>query len=372
VMLTGAVLISAGNTLLPVLLRCALHVLHLALRRRGGGATCDAVALLLERPRLWTTYMFEFGQTWWLLLIWLLTTVLQWLIYSVVPLMVETQPSAGRKVLEMFFTTIATRTAGFNVINLNTLQAGVLVLQLLLMYLSSYSFIVAVQSSRETEAELERPEAEASGDGSLGGSQRAFVSQIRSPALEARKVLSDDLTWLAVGCWLIAIANPSLDVATLFRLIWEIVSAYGTVGTSLSLPTDVASFSGGLNAFGKMVIVAIMIAGRHRGMPHSLDAATASVRPPVPIGNIETQDNLVHRLEHLADSRLRKRRITRMDGSRLIGIESNTEETFVVVKPGPARPHVANVFRLGSGRGLSSTPTRAAQAARPAGPLGIV
>ena len=376
VVLTVALLITAGITLLPVFLRCALRALHLALRARGGGATSDAVALLLERPRLFTTHMFESGQSWWLFLLWLATTVVQWVVYSAVPLTGEQQPQAGTKILNMFSTTISTRTAGFNVINLNTLEAGVLVLQLLLMYLSSYPLIVAVKSSQETEMELGMPmPAHTAAPGQADAQQRTFVSQLSPPAREARKVLSEDLTWLALGGWLIAISNPWLDIATLFRLLWEVVSAFGNVGTSLALPTDVASFSGGLNDFGKLVVVAIMIAGRHRGMPHSLDAATVSVRPPMPIGRLESQRDLVRRLEQLTDSRLRRRRVTtRMDGSRRLDIDSTSE--IIVLRPEPARPHVADAFHARdaspasppAGPAQAAPPAGAAQAAPPAGP----
>ena len=55
--------------------------------------------------------------------------------------------------------------------------------------------------------------------------------------------------------------------------MFEIVSAYGTVGLSLGYPTIDASFSAEFGVISKLVIVAMMIRGRHRGLPYELDRA---------------------------------------------------------------------------------------------------
>jgi len=57
--------------------------------------------------------------------------------------------------------------------------------------------------------------------------------------------------------------------ADVFRTMFELISAYGTVGLSLGtddLPTGV-SFSHSLTGFSKLCIVLIMLLGRHRNMP---------------------------------------------------------------------------------------------------------
>ena len=56
-------------------------------------------------------------------------------------------------------------------------------------------------------------------------------------------------------------------------VLFEIVSAYGTVGLSLGYPTIDASFSAEFSVISKLVIVAMMIRGRHRGLPYELDRA---------------------------------------------------------------------------------------------------
>lgn len=59
----------------------------------------------------------------------------------------------------------------------------------------------------------------------------------------------------------------------MFSCLFEIVSAYGTVGLSLGYPTINASFSAEFKVISKLVIVAMMLRGRHRGLPYALDRA---------------------------------------------------------------------------------------------------
>ena len=55
--------------------------------------------------------------------------------------------------------------------------------------------------------------------------------------------------------------------------MFEIISAYGTVGMSLGYPDVNTSLSGTFNVVSKLVIIAMMIRGRHRGLPYTIDRA---------------------------------------------------------------------------------------------------
>src|SRR2546421_6763258 len=59
----------------------------------------------------------------------------------------------------------------------------------------------------------------------------------------------------------------------MFAVLFEIVSAYGTVGLSLGYPNINASFSAEFGVIAKLVIIAMQIRGRHRGLPYALDRA---------------------------------------------------------------------------------------------------
>ena len=94
-----------------------------------------------------------------------------------------------------------------------------------------------------------------------------------------RKQLSFDLWYIFLGLFIIAIAeghrleNTNEFAFTLFSVLFEIVSAYGTVGLSLGYPNSNTSFSGQFGVISKLVIIAMQIRGRHRGLPYQLDRA---------------------------------------------------------------------------------------------------
>lgn len=60
---------------------------------------------------------------------------------------------------------------------------------------------------------------------------------------------------------------------SVFNVIFEVVSAYGTVGISTGLPNAAYSFSGGWYVGSKLVLCLVMLRGRHRGLPVALDRA---------------------------------------------------------------------------------------------------
>lgn len=94
-----------------------------------------------------------------------------------------------------------------------------------------------------------------------------------------RRQLSFDLWYIFLGMFIIAIceggrlANTNEYAFTLFSVLFEIVSAYGTVGLSLGYPNVDTSFSAQFRVISKLIIIAMQIRGRHRGLPYELDRA---------------------------------------------------------------------------------------------------
>ncbi len=94
-----------------------------------------------------------------------------------------------------------------------------------------------------------------------------------------RRQLSFDLWYIFLGLFIIAIvegdrlSNTNEYAFTIFSVLFEIVSAYGTVGLSLGYPNIDASFSAEFKVISKLVIIAMQIRGRHRGLPYELDRA---------------------------------------------------------------------------------------------------
>jgi Trk-type K+ transport system membrane component len=67
--------------------------------------------------------------------------------------------------------------------------------------------------------------------------------------------------------------KPTLQAFSVFAIFFEVVSAYGNVGLSFGHPSNLTSLSGHFTVFGKVVICAMMLRGRHRGLPYALDRA---------------------------------------------------------------------------------------------------
>lgn len=59
----------------------------------------------------------------------------------------------------------------------------------------------------------------------------------------------------------------------MFSVIFEVVSAYGTVGLSLGVPYADYSFSGAWHVLSKLVLLTVMLRGRHRVLPMAIDRA---------------------------------------------------------------------------------------------------
>jgi Cation transport protein len=93
-----------------------------------------------------------------------------------------------------------------------------------------------------------------------------------------RRQLSFDLWYIFLGFFIITISEgPQIQSGdpsfTMFTVLFEVVSAYGTVGLSLGYPGINASFSAEFGVIAKLIIIAMQIRGRHRGLPYELDRA---------------------------------------------------------------------------------------------------
>ncbi|OJJ52160.1 hypothetical protein ASPSYDRAFT_52411 [Aspergillus sydowii CBS 593.65] len=87
-----------------------------------------------------------------------------------------------------------------------------------------------------------------------------------------RKQLGFDLWYVCLGLFIIAIVegdrleNTNQYSFQIWSVLFEVVSAYGTVGLSLGYPRQFKILS-------TLVIIAMQLRGRHRGLPYSLDRA---------------------------------------------------------------------------------------------------
>lgn len=179
----------------------------------------------------------------------------------------------GIRVLDGFFQAAATRTAGFGVVSLSDLHPAIQVSYLIMMYISVFPIAI---SMRRTNVYEEKSL------GIYGFEEDDEEDTQTAPTYigaHLRRQLSFDLWYVFLGLFIIAIAeggrleNQNDWNFQLFMVLFEVVSAYGTVGLSFGYPTATTSFSGQFNVVSKLVIIAMQVRGRHRGLPYALDRA---------------------------------------------------------------------------------------------------
>lgn len=265
-------LIIIGNTGFPCALRFVIWVLSKCVP--VGSGLWEELQFLLDHPRRCFTLLFPRAATWWLFAILVILNGLDLIFFIILDLNdpVIDVLSPGVRVLDGLFQASSTRTAGFAVVNLAELHPAIQVSYLIMMYISAFPIAI---SMRRTNVYEEK---------SLGiyASKEELESEEKEPSYvgaHIRKQLSFDLWYVFMGLFIIAIVegtrlqNTNQYAFTLFAVLFEIVSAYGTVGMSLGYPTINASFSAEFTTLSKLVIIAMQIRGRHRGLPYELDRA---------------------------------------------------------------------------------------------------
>lgn len=95
---------------------------------------------------------------------------------------------------------------------------------------------------------------------------------------QLRSQLSHDIWWIALAVLFIAIAeSPNFNRDPVgystFNILFETVSAYGCVGVSVGYPGTNSSFVGACRPISKLILAAVTIRGRHRGLPVAIDRA---------------------------------------------------------------------------------------------------
>ncbi|WBW73053.1 plasma membrane potassium ion transmembrane transporter Trk1 [Schizosaccharomyces osmophilus] len=266
-LLISSLFIIAGNTGFPVFLRLFIWFFYKILPL--GQEKKEAMAFLLDHPRRCFTLLFPSGSTWWLFFILLGLNAIDLILFMSLDIKNESIVGLprGMRVVNALFQSVCTRTAGFTSITLSALHPAVLVSYLIMMYISVYPVAI---NMRNTNVYEER---------SLGVytfDEEEHKSFLKNHLTEQ---VSHDLWCIFLGLFIICIceggkiANNNDTDFTIFAVLFEIVSAYGTVGLSTGLSTSACSLSARFTKLSKLVIIALQIRGRHRGLPRAVDRA---------------------------------------------------------------------------------------------------
>ncbi|KAJ6261441.1 hypothetical protein Dda_4111 [Drechslerella dactyloides] len=270
-LLAMAYLIIVGNTGFPCMLRFIIWALWKICPKNW--IAKESLHFLLDHPRRCFTLLFPSAATWWLFAILVILNATDVLLFIVLDLTNRDVVSlpVNYRILDAFFQAVSTRTAGFAAVNLADLHPAVQVSYLIMMYISVFPIAISV---RKTNVYEERSLGiYANNEETDDPNDHSFLGA------HLRKQLSFDLWYVFLGLFAICIAESGKianrgDYAfTQFSILFEVVSAYGTVGLSLGYPDTNTSFSAQFTTFSKIVVMAMMIRGRHRGLPYELDRA---------------------------------------------------------------------------------------------------
>lgn len=201
----------------------------------------------------------------------------------------DTNPSYS----DGLFQALAVRAGGFYVVAIPGLRIGLLVLYVIMMYISAYPVLITMRNSNVYEERslgiyADDPQAQQEvekSQGVIGRLKRTLTSQ-QGPTesrgyfvrQQLRGQLAHDLWWIILAILFITITETSqferdpVDYSV-FNFTFEVVSAYGCVGISVGLPNVAYSFCGGWHALSKLILCAVMLRGRHRGLPVTIDRA---------------------------------------------------------------------------------------------------
>ncbi|KAE8355361.1 cation transport protein-domain-containing protein [Aspergillus coremiiformis] len=300
-LLTMGFLILAGNTLYPCFLRFIIWAMRCMIPDRPGWETWKiTLDFILDHPRRVYTNLFPRRHTWYLLGTIIVLNGIDWAGFEILAIgnkEIEQLPP-GYRVLDGLFQALAVRSGGFYVVAISELRQGLLVLYVLMMYVSAFPVLVTMRNTNVYEERSlgiyghDDPASEADAQAKPGlfmrlvrhhllgrqdistteASRSYFVHQ------QLRSQLSHDLWWIALAVLFISIAESSnfrrdpVSYST-FNIIFEVVSAYGCVGVSVGFPGKNSSFCGSWHTISKLILAAVTLRGRHRGLPVAIDQA---------------------------------------------------------------------------------------------------
>lgn len=311
-LISMGLLILAGNTCYPVFLRVIIWTMW-KLTPDSSARLADfkcVLRFLLDHPRRVYTNLFPTRETWWLLATVIVLNGIDCAFFSILNIgnQAITYLNPGFEFLDGLFQAFAVRSGGFYVVPIPSTRISLQILYVVMMYISVYPVVITMRNSNVYEErslgiyaddpgydDYERQHKNRRinfftllGHGSTkpqlprtptgAQDQHGWVQRTYFIQQQLRAQLAHDLWWLVLAIWLIMIIEGGQferDPATfsVFNVIFEVVSGYGTVGISVGVPDNAYSFSGSWHKLSKLILCAVMIRGRHRGLPVAIDKA---------------------------------------------------------------------------------------------------
>ncbi|THH31587.1 hypothetical protein EUX98_g2629 [Antrodiella citrinella] len=229
--------ILAGNHGLPILWIMTKFV-------RDDSTADKTLHFLLDHPRRCFLYLFPSHVTWFLVATLVIFTGFEWVAFIVLDIGLEVLKSLppGIQALSGLFQSFAVRASGFPIVALSELAPSFQFLCIVMMYIAVYPVAMSIRSTNVYEEQslgvFEAEPEDSDEEPALGESQGSRSERISKYfGWHLRRQVAYDIWWL----------------------VWGIFANY--------------SFSGAFGPLSKLVVIVIMLRGRHRGLPVAVDRA---------------------------------------------------------------------------------------------------
>ncbi|KAJ5681593.1 uncharacterized protein N7477_001533 [Penicillium maclennaniae] len=284
-LLVCGILILAGNTLFPCLLRLLIWAPRAMMPDTPNWQSLRRTFdFTLAKSQNVCAYLYPAWHTWFLLGTVIILNAIMWGAFEVSAIHNEEIRSLPPKfqVLDGLFQALAVRGGGFSVVAFDRLPQGQLILYAFMMSqllsgipslkpASQSSVLTGISSTeitkiwtrKDTNEEENRPRPSSFVRG------RFVYHQLRSQ-------FSHDIWWLSLAILLITVTesdhfNTNPLAFSTFNIIFESISAYSCVGVTVGFPGQSFAFCGAWHTFSKLLLIAISLRGRHRGLSVIID-----------------------------------------------------------------------------------------------------
>lgn len=253
VLLTLALMICAGNTMLPLGLRFAVWMTRNVYERKLPKSQ-QPLRYILVDPTRCSLHIFPGIHTKILMLVFGTLNVIDTIAFVC---FMKGLMSTSDLWLDAFFLSVDCRTAGFSVVDMSTLSQPLLWIYIKSMFISAYP-IAYVRKYREEEIKLETKRSVAP------------PSKLRTLGKYVSSIILHPFTWLYLAVFIIScfeLGSEDQAKSDIYKIMFEVTSAYGTVGLSMGYPGVFYSYAGVVSPFSKYILMLVMLMGRHRGLP---------------------------------------------------------------------------------------------------------
>lgn len=271
ILMVSSIFIFFGNSGFPVALRGIIYVLKkfsspLTMRHQS-------LSFLLDHPRRCFTMLFPGPANTWLVIVLFSLLLSYWILFIILDIS-STQfdyMTKGQIVFNALFQSFSSRTAGLASFNMGQMNPCMQLLTIVMMYIALLPIAMSVRSTNVYEDQSL---------GIFGGavthenvmSRKKWEHEILK--VNIRNQLSFDMWFLTIVICLICICEAgSINEGKfgIFDIMFEVVSGYGTVGLSMGFSGIDSSLATKFSNLSKLLVCLVMIRGRHRGLPVSLD-----------------------------------------------------------------------------------------------------